>query len=129
MACGHEGRLDVERIDALISFLNLQRQKHARSTERKNPAEVKKFKKYKEILTKEISAVNHGTRKGANDARAPKAVTSHIFAEQAPSDASARAWKPPSFAFANLKSINVDIDNLIPSQRRSQGSSGGLDKL
>ena len=72
---------------------------------------------------------NHGTRKGANDARAPKAVTSHIFAEQAPSDASARAWKPPSFAFANLKSINVDIDNLIPSQRRSQGSSGGLDKL
>ena len=95
----------------------------------KNPAHVKKFKKDKEILTKEISAVNHGTRKGANDARAPKAVTSHVFAEQAPSDASARAWKPPTFAFANLKSINVDIDNLIPSQRRSQASSGGLDKL
>ena len=62
VACGHEGRLDVERIDALISFLNLQRQKHARSTERKNPAQVKKFKKYKEILTKEISAVGLGGR-------------------------------------------------------------------
>ena len=60
VACGHEGRLDVERIDALISFLNLQRQKHTRSTERKNPAQVKKIKKYKEILTKEISAVGLG---------------------------------------------------------------------
>ena len=83
------------------------------------------------LIAKPKTAVtkNHGTRKGMSDARASKAVTSHIFAEQAPSDASARAWKPPTVAFANLKSINVDIENLIPSQRRSQDSSGGLDKL
>jgi hypothetical protein len=34
---------------------------------------------------------------------------------RSPSDAAARSWKPPSFSFANLKSMSVDISNLIPN--------------